>query len=103
RLAGAAGTEVGAGRGPVREGRGLGEPVPAGGAQGFLRVLGHEVRLALDGRGEREDGVVVGGGVALPGALGGAETLLGVGAGELVAAGAEFGVGQVFEGAGFEG
>ncbi|MCI4146368.1 hypothetical protein [Streptomyces sp. MMS20-AI2-20] len=86
RLAGAAYAEVRAGGRPVGEGRGLGESVAACGAQGRLGVLGHEVRLALDGRGEGEDGVVVGGGVALPGARGGAQALLGVGAGELVAA-----------------
>ncbi len=103
RLAGAAGAEIRAGGSPVGECRGLGESVAACGAQGRLGVLGHEVRLALDGRGEGEDGVVVGGGVALPGARGGAQALLGVGAGELVAAGAEFGVRQVFEGAWFQG
>ncbi len=85
------------------EGGGLREPVTAGGVQGRLGVLGDEVRLALDGRGEGEDGVVVRGGVPLPGALRGAQAFLGVGAGELVASGAQLGVRQVFEGAGFEG
>ncbi|BFO18842.1 hypothetical protein SHKM778_52300 [Streptomyces sp. KM77-8] len=44
-LTGAARTEVGAGRGPLGERRGLCQSVPAGGAQGRLDMVGDDVPL----------------------------------------------------------
>ncbi|SCE19010.1 hypothetical protein GA0115236_13921, partial [Streptomyces sp. IgraMP-1] len=60
------------------------------------------VRLVLDGGGERQDGVVVRGRVALPGPQGGAQPLLGVRPCLGVASGAQLGVGEVLQGAGHQ-
>lgn len=63
----------------------------------MAHVPGHRVGVAVDRRGQRLRRVVVGGRVALPGPVGGPQSLLGVRTGQPVPSGAQFGVRQVLQ------